>query len=57
MNRTELEKTILAKMAEGKYDIQQVGNNIITFNGEEVTTRIEEGIPKRYIAHSEGNWE
>ena len=57
MNRTELEKNILAKMADGAYDRQQVGNNIITVNGETVTIRIEKGIPKRYIEREDGRWE
>ena len=57
MNRTELEKIILANMADGKYDRLQVGNNTITANGETVTIRIEEGIPKRYIKSPEGELE
>ena len=48
MDRRELERSILEKMAEGRYD-GQVGNNILTIREETATRVIEGGIPKLYV--------
>ncbi|MBR2806109.1 MAG: hypothetical protein IKE18_04930 [Oscillospiraceae bacterium] len=53
MDRTELERSILEKMAEGRYD-RQVGNNILTIREETATRVIEDGIPKLYVISPEG---
>ena len=53
MDRTELERSILEKMAEGRYD-GQVGNNILTIREETATRVIEGGIPRLYIIGRDG---